>query len=89
MDQLGVPGPCDGDDPDRKMAPFDDPRWQTELGQAIFADVIRVKAETSLDSYSNEESESDSSEDKDESARVLHPPRGAWDWGWNCEVEEA
>ncbi|KAJ7212657.1 hypothetical protein GGX14DRAFT_621003 [Mycena pura] len=28
MDQLGVPGPCDGDDPDGKMAAFDDPRWQ-------------------------------------------------------------
>ncbi|KAJ6580302.1 hypothetical protein B0H10DRAFT_2099027 [Mycena sp. CBHHK59/15] len=86
MDQLGVPGPCDGDDPDRQMAPFDDPRWQTELGQAILADVIRVKAETTLNSYSDEESE----EDEDESAGVCAPPPPhTWDWGWDCEVEEA
>ncbi|KAJ7440364.1 hypothetical protein FB451DRAFT_1300451 [Mycena latifolia] len=89
MDQLGVPGPCDGDDPDREMAPFDDPRWQTELGQAILTDVIRVKAATSLNSYSDEESES-GLEGGEESAgvRTLPPPR-AWDWDWGHEAEEA
>ncbi|KAJ7307092.1 hypothetical protein DFH08DRAFT_901213 [Mycena albidolilacea] len=98
MDQLGVPGPCDCDDPDREMAPLDDPRWQTELGQAILADVIRIKAAASFNSYSDEELESESDEecepksdeanDASTAARASSQPFW-WDLGWINEGEEA
>ncbi|KAJ7214567.1 hypothetical protein GGX14DRAFT_696652, partial [Mycena pura] len=90
MDQLGVPGPCDGHDATREMAPLDDLRWRTELGHAILADVIRVKAAADSNSYSDEESESDPEQDENESAGVYTLSRSrSWDWGWNSEVEDA
>ncbi|KAJ6626725.1 hypothetical protein B0H10DRAFT_508165 [Mycena sp. CBHHK59/15] len=37
MEELGV------GDPDSDMVPLNDPRWHTVLGEAIWADVLRVK----------------------------------------------
>ncbi|KAJ7271438.1 hypothetical protein B0H12DRAFT_1229089 [Mycena haematopus] len=91
MEELGVPGPVGGQ-PDCEMAPLSDPRWQTELGQAILADVLSGRmTETSLDSSegsdpedTNAQSEYISLVDGDgyllawEDSKDYAPPRGLW-----------
>ncbi|KAJ7896096.1 hypothetical protein B0H14DRAFT_3426034 [Mycena olivaceomarginata] len=56
MGALGVSTP--GGDPDFQMAPLTNERWQTELGKAILADVMRVRTQPSI--YHSEQSYSDS-----------------------------
>ncbi|KAJ7070553.1 hypothetical protein C8F01DRAFT_383283 [Mycena amicta] len=56
MEELGVRGQED----DSEMVPLSDPRWHSELGQAIFADVLETRANFSL--YHSESKDSDDSD---------------------------
>ncbi|KAJ7934861.1 hypothetical protein B0H13DRAFT_2481304 [Mycena leptocephala] len=58
MEALGVPGM--GSDPEGDMAPLSDARWQTDLGRAILADVMR--ASTELNRYDSDDSDFEDSE---------------------------
>ncbi|KAJ7610019.1 hypothetical protein DFH06DRAFT_1148260 [Mycena polygramma] len=53
MEELGVRGE------DYDMVPLSDKRWQTELGQAIFAEHMRYRAALSSHEYSDEESDAE------------------------------
>ncbi|KAJ7798514.1 hypothetical protein B0H14DRAFT_2906596 [Mycena olivaceomarginata] len=90
MDQLGVPGPCDSDDPDREDGAVSRPALADRIGPGDPRGCDSCQGGDKLEFYSDEESDSDSEEDEDESAGVCAlPPPHVWDWHWDCEVEEA
>ncbi|KAJ6470142.1 hypothetical protein DFH09DRAFT_1221228 [Mycena vulgaris] len=71
MDLLGV-----GHDSEREMAPLSDERWQTDLGKAILADIIRAK--TVLSQYYSDHSDSDPSESGSDRPSIMSLPGPEW-----------
>ncbi|KAJ7639923.1 hypothetical protein B0H17DRAFT_1149140 [Mycena rosella] len=83
MDELGVDyiGNEDRDAlvvDEQDMAPLDDERWRTELGQVILADVLKSRIAQSLDESGRSGSRSDSPDDVDELAEAEPPSSGSY-----------
>jgi hypothetical protein len=79
MHSLGVT--VGGDNPDCEMVPFNDERWQTELGQAILANVIDVR--TSLKEYA---SDSDEESDGEDEPAPVWDKDGPYTIDWNAHL---